>query len=285
SAASTAPLLIPTITTLRPCAASPATSAAAFAADVVVMVRIPACLNRASFRTRKSPGTMPREPGISIATLAAAAKPISANPTSSRARNASLRFIAYPLLAPKADIVLSRYGTAELAQVSSRDDDVDRQTRHRDPVAAIVDCARCQSCRRYGDGPATISARPTLRICVALLAGAKAAEGATLMPCTLSCCDGPCHRLVPAPRGRERTARGIEASSPAAKLRRAGYAAIGSLCGKRKNHRLADVAAPHHDPRNLGAASPRQSSIPCRPSAAECFGPSHRWSRQRLWSR
>jgi hypothetical protein len=44
STASTAPSLMPTITTLRPCAASPATRAAAFAADVVMMVRIPAYL-------------------------------------------------------------------------------------------------------------------------------------------------------------------------------------------------------------------------------------------------
>src|SRR5882757_703122 len=72
-ATSTVPLLMPTLTTLRPCAISAATASAALDGDVVMMVRMPAPLNRPSFRTRKSPGTMPLDPGISTATLAAAA--------------------------------------------------------------------------------------------------------------------------------------------------------------------------------------------------------------------
>src|SRR5215813_8006254 len=77
-ATSTVPLLIPTMTILRPCAISAATASAALDGDVVRIVRMPAARNRPSFRTRKSPGTMPLDPGISTATLAASAGLISA---------------------------------------------------------------------------------------------------------------------------------------------------------------------------------------------------------------
>src|SRR5215470_6284741 len=72
-ATSTVPLLIPTMTILRPCAISAATASAALDGEVVMMVRMPAARSRPSFRTRKSPGVMPPDPGISTATLAAAA--------------------------------------------------------------------------------------------------------------------------------------------------------------------------------------------------------------------
>src|SRR5215510_6775565 len=81
-ATSTVPLLIPTMTILRPCAISAATASAALEGDVVMMVRIPAPRNRPSLRTRKSPGTMPLDPGISTATLAAAAGLVSAKQAS-----------------------------------------------------------------------------------------------------------------------------------------------------------------------------------------------------------
>src|SRR5882672_7320996 len=76
-ATSTVPLLMPTITILRPCAISAATASAALEGEVVMMVRMPAPRNRPSLRTRKSPGTMPLDPGISTATLAAAAGLVS----------------------------------------------------------------------------------------------------------------------------------------------------------------------------------------------------------------
>src|SRR5262249_57758681 len=66
-------LLMPTITAFWPCDAAVATVAAASAGEVVSTVRRPAALKRASLRTRKSPGTMPAEPGIRIATWAAEA--------------------------------------------------------------------------------------------------------------------------------------------------------------------------------------------------------------------
>ena len=74
-ATSTVPLLMPTMTILRPCAVSVATVWAALDGDVVMMVRMPAPWILPSLRTRKSPGTMPLEPGIRTATLAAAAGP------------------------------------------------------------------------------------------------------------------------------------------------------------------------------------------------------------------
>src|SRR5262249_1570377 len=77
-ATSTVPLLIPTMTILRRWAISAATASAALDGDVVRIVRMPAARNRPSFRTRKSPGTMPLDPGISTATLAASAGLISA---------------------------------------------------------------------------------------------------------------------------------------------------------------------------------------------------------------
>src|SRR6185369_4726169 len=76
-ATSTVPLLMPTMTILRPCAISAATASAALEGDVVKMVRMPAPRNRPSLRTRKSPGVMPLDPGISTATLAAAAGLVS----------------------------------------------------------------------------------------------------------------------------------------------------------------------------------------------------------------
>src|SRR5712691_182086 len=81
-ATSTVPLLIPTMTILRPCAVSAATASAALDGDVVMMVRMPAARNLPSLRTRKSPGTMPLDPGISTATLAAVAGLVSAKQAS-----------------------------------------------------------------------------------------------------------------------------------------------------------------------------------------------------------
>src|SRR5262249_30866242 len=66
-----------TMTIFRPCEVSAAIASAALEGDVVMMVRMPAPRNRPSFRTRKSPGVMPPDPGISTATLAAAAGLVS----------------------------------------------------------------------------------------------------------------------------------------------------------------------------------------------------------------
>src|SRR3977135_2052600 len=77
-ATSTVPLLIPTMTILWPCLISAATASAALDGEVVMMVRMTAPRNRPSFRTRNSPGTIPLDPGISTATLAAAAGLVSA---------------------------------------------------------------------------------------------------------------------------------------------------------------------------------------------------------------
>src|SRR5262245_13733515 len=96
-ATSTVPLLIPTMTILRPCAISAATASAALDGEVVMMVRMPAARNRPSLRTRKSPGTMPLDAGISTATVAAAAglaSPRQAS-TNTRARS-TLRVIGAP---------------------------------------------------------------------------------------------------------------------------------------------------------------------------------------------
>src|SRR5215510_4922468 len=84
-ATSTVPLLIPTMTILRLCAISAATASAALEGDVVMMVRMPAARNLPSLRTRKSPGTMPLEPGIRTATLAAVAGATWPNDTSASA--------------------------------------------------------------------------------------------------------------------------------------------------------------------------------------------------------
>src|SRR5215470_3807850 len=77
-ATSTEPLLMPTSTAFWPCDAALATAAAASEGDVVSTVRRPAALKRASLRTRKSPGTMPDDPGIRIATCAAEAGAVEA---------------------------------------------------------------------------------------------------------------------------------------------------------------------------------------------------------------
>src|SRR5215813_2944502 len=89
-ATSTVPLLMPTITILRPCAISAATASAALEGDVVMMVRMPAPRNRPSLRTRKSPGTMPLDPGIRTATLAAAAGLASAKQASANTLASSM---------------------------------------------------------------------------------------------------------------------------------------------------------------------------------------------------
>src|SRR6266436_5915390 len=81
-ATSTEPLLMPTMTILRPCEVSAAIASAAPEGDVVMMVRMPAPRNRPSLRTRKSPGTMPLDLGISTATLAAAAGLVSSRQAS-----------------------------------------------------------------------------------------------------------------------------------------------------------------------------------------------------------
>src|SRR5215470_338762 len=83
-ATSTEPLLMPTSTAFWPCDAALATAAAASDGDVVSTVRRPAALKRASLRTRKSPGTMPAEPGISTATWAAEAGVMQASATRAR---------------------------------------------------------------------------------------------------------------------------------------------------------------------------------------------------------
>src|SRR5215475_15066596 len=89
-ATSTVPLLIPTMTILRPCAVSVATASAALDGDVVMMVRMPAPWNLPSLRTRKSPGTMPLDPGIRTATLAAAAGLASAKQASANTLASSM---------------------------------------------------------------------------------------------------------------------------------------------------------------------------------------------------
>src|SRR5262245_49246463 len=83
-ATSTEPLLMPTSTAFWRCDAALATAAAASDGEVVSTVRRPAALKRASLRTRKSPGTMPAEPGISTATWAAEAGVMQVNATRAR---------------------------------------------------------------------------------------------------------------------------------------------------------------------------------------------------------
>src|SRR5262249_56140108 len=84
--------VMPTMTKWCPAAASAATEAAALAGDVVRMVRMPARLKLPSLRTRKSPGTMPLEPGIRMATSAATTAPAEAgNTTMSASRKLEIR--------------------------------------------------------------------------------------------------------------------------------------------------------------------------------------------------
>src|SRR6185503_14264469 len=73
SATSTLPLLMPTITALRPLAASAWAAATASLGEVVTIARMPARWNLLSLRTRKSWGTAPAEPGMRTTALAAIA--------------------------------------------------------------------------------------------------------------------------------------------------------------------------------------------------------------------